>query len=561
MDTKLLVPTVKRQWEELKGIRNKWIPEWQDVIDYVARKNIDLTQTLRDPKSKPRVLPTNYDTTALESAKMVRYGLHGYTCSQSLDWLKLKTEREDAAELPGMRQWLTDCEKHLYSVLENSNWYEAIGESIFDAVTLGTTLIYPEENEDLNGINFSIKDISEFAIAENSKGEVDTVLRRFAMPLYRAADKFPDLPQELMDKLENNSSESIVFIHAVFPSKSKDYKKCGLDQKWAYCSVYILETNVEWTHVGGYDTKPYAVWRWEKRSGEVYGKSPALDSMADVKIMNQMSKTMLRAAHKSVDPPYAVIGKSQVPDMAPGREIRVPDRNDVPVLLNATGPGYQLASDQFARVSLRITKQFNANLFLMLEQSAQNPMTAREVIERQGEKAAILGAIVSRMSSELLDPVMDRIWAIEMQAQRLPPMPQELAQAIQAVGVEAANLRIDYQGPLAQAQKKYHETNGIQQILAAVAPWAQMRPDLLDNFKLDEMFRVLAGSNGMQENLIEEQPKIDQLRKQRAQQQQQQAAQQQQMMMAELAAKTGKAPEPGSPGQAVMDSAGAGNGR
>jgi hypothetical protein len=555
MDKKELVKIVNRQWAELKETHDKWKPEWQDVIDFVARKNIDLNQTKKQG-DKPRALPQIYDTTALESAKMTRYGMQGYTCNQSLTWMKFKTEREEIMDLNGMRKWLGECETHIYSVLAKSNFYEAIGETIFDSNTLGTTLFYPEENEELSGVTFIVKDVSEFVIDENRKGEIDTVLRKFTVKLYRAVDQF-DLPEELVRTVDNNPSREIVFIHAVFPSASRDYAKVGLDTKWKFSSVYIMEGNSEWCKVGGYNSNPYAVWRWEKRSGDPYGKSPALDSITDIKIINQMSKTMLRGAHKSVDPAYAVIGKSRVPDLNPGREVRVTSRDEVPVLINSTGPGYQLAVDQFNRVADRIRKQFHSDLFLMMEQAAGNNMTAREVIERQGEKAAVLGAIVSRMTSELFDPIIDRVWDIEMNANRLPQIPIELAQALAEAGQDASRIKIDYQGPLAQAQKKYHQTNGIQQILGTIIPMVQVRPDILDNFDLDGMLRTLAESDGVQADLVIDKEKVEMVRKQRAQMQQQQAQQQQQMMLAELAAKTGKAPEQGSPGDMVMQASGA----
>jgi hypothetical protein len=561
MNIQELVTIVRRQYGEMKEEHDKWNPEWQDVIDYICRKNIDLSDAQkRDAKSKPRTLPRLFDTTAIEAAKLARYGLQGYTVSQALKWLKLVTDDEKLMEMPGMREWITDCEKHIYSVLEKSNFYEVIGEGIFDAVTIGTTLCYPEENENLNGIVFTIKDISEFVIAENRDAEIDTVYRRFEMKLYRAADAF-DLPRELKDKVDANPNQPVVFTHAVFPTKARDYAKAEISHDWAYTSVYIIDGQNQWAHVGGYRTLPYSVWRWEKQSGETYGKSPGLDSISDVMMANQMSKTTLRQVQKQVDPPMAVFGQSPVPDLTPGIRVKLKSNADLPTPIQTGIGAYQLAIDQFNRVAERIRRMFHSDLFIMLEQT-NGQMTAREVIERQGEKAAVLGAIVSRMSSEFLDPIIDRVWDIEMNAGRMPQPGDDLVAALLAKAEESGKqdgtrFKIEYLGPLAQSQKKYFETSGIQTTLGVILPLTQFKPDILDNIDLDKMMRVQAQANGLAPDMIVEEDVIKKMRAARAQQQAQQMQQAQMMEAAQAVAKAGTAPDPGSPGDILMRMSGA----
>jgi hypothetical protein len=557
MNKKELVACVNRQYEEMRQEHDKWLPEWQDVVDYVARKNIDMTATIvKSASSKPRSLPRIYDSTAIEASKLVRYGLQGYTVSQALKWLKLVTESEEMMELPGMRQWITDCEKHIYSVLQRSNFYEVIGEGIFDCATLGTTICYPEENEKLTGIVFSIKDLSEFMIDENRDAEVDTVYRKFSLKLYRADSVF-DLPDEMKARVENNPNETVEFRHAVFPSNAKDYTKAEIKHDWKYTSVYTMVGNADWCEVSGYSSMPYAVWRWERRSGEVYGKSPALDSMSDILMANQMSKTTLRQVQKQVDPPMGVFGQSSVPDLTPGIKVKLRSKEDLPQPIQTGIGAYQLAIDQFNRVASRIQRQFHSDLFLMLEQS-NGQMTAREVIERQGEKAAVLGAIVARMSSEFLDKIIDRVWEIEAKAGRLPQIPPEVARSIIGHNQQngkpegGAKIKIEYLGPLAQAQKKYFETSGIQMTLSTVLPMVQFKPDILDNFDLDKMIRVQSEANGLSPDMVIDEKKVAKLRGQRQQAQAQQAAAAQQMQAAQAVAAAGQAPEPGSPGEMLL---------
>src|SRR3546814_4077959 len=51
---------------------------------------------------------------------------------------------------------------------------------------------------------------------------------------------------------------------------------------------------------------PYMVPRWSKDAGEIYGRSPGWNALPDQKMLNEMSRTVLKAAQKAVDPPLMV---------------------------------------------------------------------------------------------------------------------------------------------------------------------------------------------------------------------------------------------------------------
>ena len=51
---------------------------------------------------------------------------------------------------------------------------------------------------------------------------------------------------------------------------------------------------------------PYVVPRWWVISGEVYGRSPLMTALPQVKVANAATRTVMRAAEKAVDPPLTV---------------------------------------------------------------------------------------------------------------------------------------------------------------------------------------------------------------------------------------------------------------
>ena len=71
-------------------------------------------------------------------------------------------------------------------------------------------------------------------------------------------------------------------------------------------------------------------------------------------------------------------------------------------------------------------------------------MTATEVAERRQEKMLLLGPVLQRLKTELLDPLIERTYYILLRQGAIPPAPELLN------GLE---MRVDYISTIAQAQR------------------------------------------------------------------------------------------------------------
>jgi hypothetical protein len=189
-------------------------------------------------------------------------------------------------------------------------------------------------------------------------------------------------------------------------------------------------------------------------------------------------------------------------------------------------------------------------------------MTATEVMERQAEKAAVLGTLIGRIASDFLDPIIRTMFAYAMRAGRIPPPPQTLAVWMAQNGHRKGTLKIEYIGPLAQAQRKFHVTQGTTQALNAILPYAQFHPQILDIFNWDEIAREIAESHGMPARLILSEDLLQQLRQAKAEAEQRAAEMAQQQQGADMYQKLKDAPQEGSPvteiGQQLAAAVGAG---
>jgi hypothetical protein len=115
---------------------------------------------------------------------------------------------------------------------------------------------------------------------------------------------------------------------------------------------------------------------------------------------------------------------------------------------------------------------------------------------------------------------------------------------------QQAIIKIDFTGPLAQNQKKYHQMGGTVQALNAVGPIMQMFPNAGDYLDGDELMKSTMEGMGMPQNIIREDDDVKKIREDRIKAQQEAAAQQQQMAMAQTlmqnANKMGQAAQDGS---------------
>jgi hypothetical protein len=162
-----------------------------------------------------------------------------------------------------------------------------------------------EDAEDV--VRFSTRHIGEIYISENNKGKIDTIFRKFKISARSAVTQFGanNVSSKLLGVANKNPFEEVELLHVVYPRDTFDPKKKDA-KNMQYASVYIEIDSKEQISESGFNEFPYVVPRYLKASFEIYGRSPAMTALPDVKMLNEMCKTTIKAAQKQVDPPLLV---------------------------------------------------------------------------------------------------------------------------------------------------------------------------------------------------------------------------------------------------------------
>jgi hypothetical protein len=333
-----------------------------------------------------------------------------------------------------------------------------------------------------------------------------------------------NLPEELLKELENNIKKDHEVIHAVFPMKEIKHK---LDKKInkPFVSVYLLNDTRTVLAIKGFNEMPYLVPRWSKVSGEMYGRSPAMAALADIKMINDMSRVNIRGAQKIVDPPLMIDddGVLLPLNVNPGGFNYKRPGAEAPTPL-VTGARPDIGEQMMESVRTRIKQAFFIDQ-LQLDNGPQ--MTATEVRQRTEEKLRLLGPVLARQQFELLRPMIDRLFNIMLRQELLLEVPQEL---------EGGSVAVRYSSDIAKAQR-LAESDSLLRAIQMIGPVAEFDPTVLDNLNGDETVKAIAKLAGLPQEVLRNEEEIAELREQRAEAQEKQAQHEDELADAEKVSK------------------------
>ena len=507
------------RFDRLQGQRENWETHWQEVADYMQPRKADVTKRrARGDKRMEQV----FDSSPIQAVELLAASLHGMLTNPSTPWFTLRFKDEEIDNEDEAKLWLEASTDAMYTAFNRSNFQQEIFELYHDLITFGTAAMFIEEDDD-DIIKFSTRHINEVFIAENDKGRIDTIYRKFKISARAAIQKFGEtVSADVQTKAKKDPYEEIEILHAVYPRS--DFNPNKKDKaNMPFESVYMEYKNGNELSVGGFREFPFVVPRYLKASNEIYGRSPAMTALPDVKMLNEMSKTTIKAAQKQVDPPLLV------PDdgfLLPVRTVpgglnfyRSGTRDRIePLNIGANNP-LGLNMEEQRRDSIRAVFYVNQ---LMMQQGPQ--MTATEVIQRNEEKMRLLGPVLGRLQSELLKPLIDRVFAVLLRNNMLPQAPDFLS---------GRDIEIEYVSPLAKAQKST-ELQSIMRAVEILGSLANVAP-VFDYVNFDNLVKHLADIVGVPQKILKTQSQVNAERQQQAEQQQEM----QQMQQLQQVAKAG----------------------
>ena len=522
-----------KRFGSLKTYRSNWESHWQEIGDFVApnKGNITKKRTHGD-KNTERI----FDGTAQFAAELMASSMHGMLTNSGTPWFSLRYTDDEFETDDTSKEWLEAATDTMYVEIGRSNFHEAINELYFDLVTFGTAVMFVDTDKE-GTLRFSTRHISECYVSEDEFGRVDTVFREFKMPARAAVAQFGEenITQRLLKKSQDDPYDMVELLHVVMPRYDRDTVKIDAKNK-PVASIYLDPGDKKIISESGFDEFPYMVPRFRKASYENgYGRSPAMTALADIKMLNEMSKAVIQAAQLQIHPPLLVpddgfiLPVRTVPGGLNFYRSGTRDRIE-PLNIGANNP---LGENQLEQRRTAIRAAFYVD---QLVTGNRPGMTATEVIQKSTEKMRILAPLTGRLQSELLRPLIDRIFNLITKKKGFAPAPETMA---------GNEIDIEYVSPLAKAQRQ-GDVQASLELFQFLAPLMQVDPNVVDFLDVDGLAKHIIKTTGVPASVVRGAEEVAVIREQKQQMQAQMAADQRTAMLAKAAGE-------GAPGLRAAD--------
>jgi len=538
--------------DKLKSDRSLWDQQWSEIADNIVFRKTSIIglSTPGDKKTSKM-----YDSTATMSAQELAAWINGNLTSG--EWFSLKMggllkEEKDYQE------WLEEARKIQHEAFRDSNWAGQWNEVLLDLVQFCTGAFYLEENEitkpGFNGFNFISMPPGSYCVMLGRDGRAQGVFRDLRLKPHEAMERWPDkVSDEIKRDAEKDPGKLHDFVQACFP-----YKWFGEKHriKKPFVSYYIDAKKKTLMQEGGYFWFPFFVIPYLRESGEDYGRGPGWTALPEVKTAHKAQELYLKEWSLSILPPMGIVDQGVIGSvrLTPGGLTVMKQQDSLKPILTGSKYAESRAKREDQRQVIREIFHGDKVKFIPpREQTGQ--MTAYEVARRYQLAQLLLGPTFGNIVDHGFDPLVESSFNMMLTAGAFPEPPGGLAELLKETN---GKVNVEYESPLARAQR-VQEIESIQTTLEAVGGMLEVKPDIMDNFKLDDTAVYVAKAQGYPTKLINSEEEKKVIREERAAAQAK-AEQAEKMALMAKAAKDGAGAAKDMPPEIMEAMAGEGGG-
>ncbi len=468
-----------RRYEQAKDRRSVWETTWQDCYDHALPQRGDFTTQQQAGRIRTDRL---YDGTALDAVDQLAASLLGHLTPPWTQWFGFKPGPDlSPEEAQALAPVLEDSAKVIQSHFDRSNFSVEMHQCFLDLVVGGTAALYFEEAEPgaFSAFKFTSVPLADIVLEEGENGFLDGSFRNLKLTLAQIRDRYAaaEIPADIIRDGERDPQLRFGVLESILP------------QSGAYDYNALLTEKGQPVELssGRFATSPCIAFRWMKSPGELYGRSPVMKALPDIKTANKVVELILKNAS------IAVTGIWQADDdgvLNPANIELVPGA----IIPKAVGSEGLKPLDMPGRfdVSQLILDDLRARIrhSLLIDKLGQidgRKMTATEVVERASEMALLLGATYGRLQSELLTPMIRRAYAILRRRGEIPD-----------IALDGRFVALDYRAPLARAQAQ----RNVQNIMTWISSVQGMGGEAVAAIDMARAARFLGDALGVPSDLI-----------------------------------------------------------
>jgi hypothetical protein len=545
---------------KMKAAKANWLPMYQRVAKYVFSRKADFTNTVAPGEFLNADV---YDNTAANANHLMASTLIGSLWPNGAKTFQITKPSKIKVESQKIKEFFDRITKVMVEAIDHpkAGFLTALEEYMLDQGAFGISGIYVEETKDPEmPVRFTAVDAKKICVEEGVDGFIDTVYIEREYTLRQVVQMFGEkaLSPKLKEQIKRNDYDcKVKLVHAIEPRSFVDMRKKGnlnspVASKWVEVeTAHVLEES-------GYNEMPVFVTRFWKAMDEVYGRSPATESLADIREINALRQAAIIATEKLLDPPLIIksdgsLGAGDIDTSAGGITVqyvngRIGDAGKTVEQLVTVG---ELTST-FKRIDELREIIFNA-FFIdrLLDLNNEQRMTYGEAQIRNELRGQSLGSTYARQISELFTRIIERVFNILLSKGLMGvveggedhTMLTLQGIEVETIPVEIAKLMVDgnevykvnFISPAARVMRAEELAGILRTVEFATNTAAIGVPDILDNINFDVVVRKVADLSGASSEIMRSQEEVEAIRNARAEAQQATIEAQQEMMQSQMA--------------------------
>lgn len=489
MDTPKGIGTLKQIKERASSAfkrEDNWRSLLEDCYDYcLPNRNL-----FGDEQDGQKKMDKVFDSTAVEA---IQDGAGKIQDNIAPIWMKWAVIRP-SAEVERMEGY-EDFEQQIkeeqqkntdiiFDYINRSNFHSQFFESCVDLLIGTNTLAIDETFKPDNPIVFSTIPQKGIAFSEGSDGVIHTHFRRHKLRARNIESTYVgfEASQQIREKIDKDPECEVLIHQGIIHDEKTD----------TYHGVVWVdeEDKISW-YMDYKDSNPWNTSRYTKVAGEVRGRGPAVQLLADIKTLNKIKEFSLQkaaidlsgiwmATDDGVTNPYNMT-------LSPGVVMTVGSNNSQnPSLMRLdTSTNLNLVLFEVQNLENRIKRAFFGDL-----RDPDSPVrSATEIALDSREMLKKMGSAFGRLQTELLIPIINRVaWILQRNG------------IIKPIKINGKLLTVQFTSPLAVAQDM-QEMMAVQQAIEFTA--ATSGPEMVKvNFVIEDIGSWAGGKVGMPQELI-----------------------------------------------------------
>ena len=482
-ESSCLFETLNKALASVKDARRNWEEQRQNIGDLMSPNRGDFV-SLRSVGEKRR--EKIFDSTPLRALTLFSSVMHNLLTPSAQHWFEIQLKDPILSQDKDVQLWLEEITRLVMEAFNrpHNNFHPSMHEYLLDLGAFGTGVMYVKDVP-AEGPHFMTFPLYDCYLAKNELGRVDTIYRVYEHTAKELLETWGEnVPEKVLKAKEKNSIyDKFACCHVVKPTHTF---KQPVQNRFPWTSIYFMPDEKEVLSIGGFNEFPFVCSRWERNSLETYGRGPGGEALADVKMLNEMEKTYLKALQKMVDPPLMVPDDGFINPVrtTPGglNYYRSGLGKDERIFPLPAMQRLDYAENKMGQVRQSIEKAFYLDMMELPGPTAQDGdvlrFTATEVQARQRDRMQILGPLISRQEIEMLGPLIERTVNIMIQNNMLPQPPE--------IVLEQKEFKIEYRNPISIAMRGY-ELNSISQLIQFLAPMAQIDPTVMQRLDVSRI--------------------------------------------------------------------------